>query len=95
MDTFQAVAEPTRREILSLLSSGKKSASEISSKFKMSAPAISQHLKVLRESNILQIEKNAQKRFYKINPEARSWVMKVMQLWNTRFENLEEVISGA
>lgn len=92
MDTFQAISEPTRRDILQLLSNGKKSSTEISENFQMSAPAISQHLKVLREANLLQMEKQAQKHIYKINPQAKIWIKKMMMLWNTRFDNLEDIL---
>lgn len=92
MDTFQAISEPTRRDILQLLSNGKKSSTEISENFHMSAPAISQHLKVLREANLLQMEKQAQKHIYKINPQAKIWIKKMMMLWNTRFDNLEDIL---
>ena len=71
MDMFSALAEPTRRSILEMLASeGRLSASEIADRFPVSAPAISQHLKVLREAKLVQVEKRAQQRIYEINPEA-------------------------
>ena len=68
MDTFQALADPTRRHIIEMIAAkGTLSASDISNKFKISPPAISQHLKVLRETKLVAMEKRAQQRLYTIN----------------------------
>ena len=94
---FYALAEPTRRNIIELLANkGQLSASDISDNFETSAPAISQHLKVLREANFVRVEKRAQKRIYHINPAAISeiegWVQKITEHWNARFEALDKVL---
>ena len=99
MDKFSALADPTRRTILEMLaSSGQLSATEISDKFHVSPSAISQHLKVLREANVVQMEKRAQQRLYQINPEAmfelEAWVKQITQRWNERFEALDEVLEA-
>jgi DNA-binding transcriptional ArsR family regulator len=88
MDTFTALAEPTRRNILEMLAaSGNLSATDIYKKFKTSPPAISQHLKVLREANLVRVEKRAQKRIYYINPEP----MRELEKWIKQFAaNMEE-----
>jgi DNA-binding transcriptional ArsR family regulator len=98
MDVFTALAEPTRRNILEMLASrGQLSATDISDKFKVSPPAISQHLKVLREANLVQMEKHAQQRLYQLNPDAFSeleeWVKRVTELWNERFDALEALLN--
>jgi DNA-binding transcriptional ArsR family regulator len=68
MDMYAAIAEPTRRNILEMLADrGQLPASEIYGHFPVSAPAISQHLKVLREANLVTMEKKAQQRLYTIN----------------------------
>jgi DNA-binding transcriptional ArsR family regulator len=65
MDMFTALAEPTRRDILVLLGThGQLSAGEIYTKFTSSPPAISQHLKVLRDAELVTVEKHAQQRLY-------------------------------
>jgi DNA-binding transcriptional ArsR family regulator len=70
MDKFSALADPNRRLILEMLaSSGQLAATEISDRFSVSPSAISQHLKVLREANLVRMEKRAQQRLYQINPE--------------------------
>ena len=61
MDTFTALAEPTRRNILEMLAAnGNMPATSIYGHFKASPPAISQHLKVLREAKLVRVEKRAQ-----------------------------------
>ena len=88
MDVFTALAEPTRRNILEMLvASGNLSATDIYRKFKSSPPAISQHLKVLRDANLVRVEKRAQQRIYYINPEP----MRELEKWIHQFAaNLED-----
>ncbi len=97
MDMFSALADPTRRSIVELLAaSGQLSATDISDKFEMSAPAISQHLKVLREAKLVDMEKHAQQRIYQINPdtldELDEWVTKLSKQWDARFDRLEKLL---
>ncbi len=97
MDIFYALSDPTRRKILELLASqGQLPASEIYANFPASPPAISQHLKVLRESGLVRMEKRAQQRIYQINPEAMQelehWSMQLTQLWNQRLDALDELL---
>lgn len=94
MDTFLALAEPRRRHILELIAqNGELSASDIGSQFKVSLPAISQHLKVLREANLVTVEKKAQQRLYSINPlpmlEIENWIRDMTKKWNERFDSLD------
>ncbi len=96
---FYALAEPTRRDIIELLASnGQLSATDISNNFAVSAPAISQHLKVLREANFVRVEKRAQQRIYRINPEAMSeieeWVQEMTRQWNARFNVLDKILEA-
>jgi len=82
MDTFSALAEPTRRIILErLMANGNMSATDIYRGFKSSPPAISQHLKVLREAKLVRVEKRAQQRIYYVNPEP----MKELEKWVKQF----------
>ncbi len=82
MDTFTALAEPTRRQILEMLASkGNLSATEIYTKFQTSPPAISQHLKVLRDANLVRVEKRAQQRIYYVNSEP----MRELEKWVHQF----------
>jgi DNA-binding transcriptional ArsR family regulator len=99
MDVFSALAEPTRRNIVEMLASqGQLSVSEISERFPVSAPAISQHLKVLREAELVRVEKRAQQRIYRINPEAmlelEGWARRVRTLWDERYDALDRVLEA-
>jgi len=87
MDTFTALAEPTRRTILErLMANGNMSATDIYRGFKSSPPAISQHLKVLRETKLVRVEKRAQQRIYYVNPEP----MKELERWIKQFAAAKE-----
>ncbi len=99
MDRFYALSEPNRRKIIELLARrGPLSASEISEQFAVSAPAISQHLKVLREAKLVRMEKRAQRRIYSIDPESvrevGEWAQQVTQLWNQRFDALAKFLEA-
>lgn len=98
MDTFTALADPTRREIVEMLaSSGQLSASDISHKFDISSPAISQHLKILRNAKLVEVEKKAQKRLYQINPkkltEIEMWARELTTMWNNRFDLIDTLLA--
>ena len=79
-----------------LANNGQLAASEIYEKFDVSAPAISQHLKVLREADLVQMEKRAQQHLYNLNPEAmleiEVWIQKMTKSWNERFSMLDKVL---
>jgi DNA-binding transcriptional ArsR family regulator len=97
MDKFDALAESTRRRILEMLArDGQLSAMEIAGRFDVSPSAISQHLKVLREAKLVQMEKRAQKRIYRINPDAmrevEEWARRMTQLWQQRFDALDVLL---
>lgn len=99
MDMYQALADPTRRHILEILAKkGKLPASDIYSEFSVSHPAISQHLKVLREVHLVDMEKKAQQHLYTINPkklsELEKWIHMMTIQWNARFDRLEKVLQA-
>ncbi len=96
MDVFSALAEPHRRSILEMLASeGQLSATAIARKFRVSPPAISQHLKVLREAGLLRMEKRAQQRLYQVNPEAmhelEHWARRMAEQYERRYGALERL----
>jgi len=97
MNAFAALADDTRREIVRLVAkNGKLTSTEISLKFNMSAPAISQHLKILKEADVLIMEKDAQKRIYSLNEsginEMENWLSETRNLWNKRLDNLDKYL---
>src|SRR5213079_1908143 len=97
MDMYVALADPTRRHILELLATyGELPATAIYENFPVSPQAVSQHLKVLREAHLVEMEKRAQKRLYRLNLETLSqfeaWVKHVQQRWEERFTALDIVL---
>ncbi|WP_039948842.1 ArsR/SmtB family transcription factor [Leptospira fainei] len=97
MNAFAALADDTRREIVKLVAkNGELTSSEISQNFKMSPPAISQHLKVLKEAKVLQVKKEAQKRIYRLNnsgiDEMEDWLSEIRNLWNKRLDRLDKYV---
>ena len=97
MDTFTALADPNRRKILDILAAnGSLSATDIYKKFKSTPPAVSQHLKVLREANLVRVEKRAQKRIYYVNPkpmeELEKWIKIFTEQMETRYQALDKVL---
>jgi DNA-binding transcriptional ArsR family regulator len=69
METFEAIAQPKRREILRLLAGGELSAGEIASRFAVTQPAISQHLRILKEAGLISERRDAQRRMYSVRSE--------------------------
>jgi len=69
MEVFEAIAQPKRREILRLLAEGELSAGELGSHFAVTQPAISQHLKVLKEAGLISERRDAQRRLYSVRAE--------------------------
>src|SRR5258708_29001827 len=99
MDMFVALADPTRRTILELVArSGELAATVIYEHFPVSQQAVSQHLKVLREAHLVEMEKRAQKHVYRLNPQTLSqfeaWVQQMQQRWEERFAALDTVLES-
>ncbi|MGB3214814.1 MAG: metalloregulator ArsR/SmtB family transcription factor [Alphaproteobacteria bacterium] len=99
MDKFAALADPTRRRIMEMLAANHAlSASDISKNFSSTPSAISQHLKVLREAELVQMEKRAQQRIYSINAseieEMEQWLSRMRKFWNDRFDALENLLKA-
>lgn len=97
MDRFAALAEPNRRRIVEIIArEGAIAATDISDQFSISAPAISQHLKVLREAKLIKMEKKAQHRIYSIHPDGMEdmweWLSRMRDLWNKRFDAFDALL---
>ena len=69
MEVFEAIAQPKRREILRLLAAGERSAGELASRFEVTQPAISQHLRVLREAGLVEGRREGARRLYSLRRE--------------------------
>lgn len=80
---FKALSDPTRREILRLLSGGEKTAGELADRFDMSKPSMSHHFAVLKEADLISSRRNGQQIWYSLNTtvaqDAISWVMDLVE----------------
>ena len=96
MVTFTALADPKRRRIVELLATGEMAAGEINKHFRVSGPAISQHLKVLRDAHLVRVRVDAQRRVYSLDPkgldELEEWLMSVRKFWSGRLDALERAL---
>ncbi len=97
MDTFYALAEPRRRKVVEILAhKGQLSATQICDEFDVTPQAISQHLRVLREAKVIQMERRAQRRIYTFNPmsmfEIEKWAASMTEMWNSRFDRLDKAL---
>ena len=98
-DLFNALADPTRRAIIELLATnGQMSATDIYGNFDMSDPAVSQHLKVLRKADLLQMKKSAQKHFFRLNSKTlqglADWVKETTEHWDEQFDKLDSLLEA-
>ena len=93
MITFAALADPTRRQIVEMLAGGERTAGDIARQFDVSAPAISQHLKVLREARLVRVRAEAQRRIYTLDAagisEIDAWLRDIRRFWSERLDALE------
>ena len=93
MPGFAALADPTRCRIVEMLASGELPVGEIASRFEVSQPAISQHLKVLREARLVRVRVDAQKRMYQLDQaglaEIDRWLSRVRRFWSGRLDALD------
>ena len=93
MEVFEAVSDPTRRRILELLAEGECSAGELGAAFSVTRPAISRHLRILREGGLVACRKEAQRRIYRLNPnplrEMDAWLERYRGYWRGQLDDLE------
>jgi len=97
MDAFYALAEPRRRKVVEILAHrGQLSATQICDEFDVTPQAISQHLRVLREANVIRMERRAQQRIYAFNPksmfEIEKWAADMTEMWNGRLDRLDKAL---
>lgn len=94
MDVFEAVAEPTRRAVLDLLASSERSAGELVAAFPdLTQPAVSRHLRILRESELVDVRSDGTRRMYSLRPaglaELDRWLDTYRGFWGRRLDDLE------
>jgi DNA-binding transcriptional ArsR family regulator len=96
-DIFQAIADPTRRDILLLLSKKKMTPNAISGQFPTSRQAISKHIKILIECELLEQEKAGREIYYYFDSrkmkEVDKWIGKFRKQWERKFDQLDRVLN--
>lgn len=92
MDVYEALADPTRREIVAILAAGERRAGDIADRFPIAGPSVSRHLKVLRESGLISYRRDATSRIYRVESEpleeVRQWMHAQIERVRERFDRL-------
>ena len=96
-DVFQAIADPNRRAILGLLANEKLTLNGIADKFKISRPAVSKHVKILKECGLVDINKKGRERYAvarleKLN-QVSDWVEQYRKYWEDKLDALEDYLN--
>jgi DNA-binding transcriptional ArsR family regulator len=91
--TFEVLAEPRRRQILDLLRTGERPVGDLVDRLTLSQPAVSKHLKVLRDAGLVEVRQDAQRRLYRLRleplAEIDAWLAPYRQMWSERLDALE------
>lgn len=93
MDVYSALADLVRREILEILNATPLTAGQLAERFPISRPAVSRHLKVLREAGLVSVVASGREREYRVEPgplaEVEAWLIQYRDVWGSRFDALE------
>ena len=95
-DVFQAIADPNRRAILSLLARQRMTLNGVADNFRISRPAVSKHIRILKECGLVVVipqgrERYVEAKFDKLN-EVADWIEEYRQLWEARFDRLDDIL---
>jgi DNA-binding transcriptional ArsR family regulator len=95
-NVFNAIADPTRREIIDLLAGQSLPVNEVAERFDMSRPAVSKHIKILNECGLVMIRKKGRKRYCRADTrkllEVIEWAQRYKKFWNERLDALEQAL---
>lgn len=93
VSAFEVVAEPNRRRILDLLRGGRRSVNEIAERLALAQPAVSKHLRVLKDARLVAVQQEAQRRLYELRAEPlrelEEWLAPYRRFWSGRLDDLE------
>jgi DNA-binding transcriptional ArsR family regulator len=99
MDALEALADPTRRRIVELLFDGERNAGELAAQFDVSRPAVSRHLRVLRERGLVRMREHGTQRVYSLEPaplaELDAWLARYRGFWAQRLDALDTQLRRA
>ena len=97
LDIFQAIADPTRRAILTLVAIQALTPNAMAEKFDMSRQAVSKHIKVLQECGLIKPKPSGREIYYHFNPqkmqELDNWIAQFRKIWETQFNQLDNVLN--
>jgi DNA-binding transcriptional ArsR family regulator len=95
---FDVVAEPHRRRILDLLAEAERPVGELVERLDLSQPAVSKHLRILRNAGLVEVRGEAQRRLYRLRPEPLRaidrWLMPYRRMWSARLDDLERHLNA-
>jgi DNA-binding transcriptional ArsR family regulator len=95
-DVFSALANPVRRRLLDALRDGPRAVNDLVSEFELSRPAVSEHLQVLRQANLVREEPRGRQRYYHLEPqpldEVREWLHPFEHYWRARMRSLRDLL---
>jgi DNA-binding transcriptional ArsR family regulator len=96
-DTFNAIAEPRRRQILDVLAGGERPVNDLVVELGLAQPQVSKHLRVLREVGAVDVRDDGRRRLYRVNGAAlkpvHDWVVRYERSWSERFDQLDAVLA--
>lgn len=96
--TFHALADPTRRAVLDMLRKGGQPAGQIARSFPVSRPAISKHLRLLRQANLVRHQRSGRRRLYRLNPQplkaVDQWLAGYRLFWSNKLANLKAFVES-
>jgi len=98
LDAFQVIADPSRRQILHLLTKDSYNINTLAENFEMSRPAVSKHIAILEAAGFITIKDIGRERFCTLNQdgfiELRNWINHFDQFWNIKLKNLDTILKG-
>lgn len=98
LPVFRAIADPTRRAILDLLAAGERAVNDLLKPFKMTQPAISQHLRVLREAGLVSERRDGRRRIYKLEAapirQVHEWAAHYQRFWTDKLTALGDYLDA-
>lgn len=96
LETFTALADPSRLRIVELLRDGPRPVGSISAALRLNQPQVSKHLRVLKKARLVEVEPRAQQRLYGLRPEPleelSAWLEDYRRLWDERLDQLNELV---
>src|ERR671911_2696083 len=97
VEALAALAEPNRFRIVELLRDGPRAVNDIGERLHLNQPQVSKHLRVLKEAGLVDVQPRAQQRLYELRAQPlrqlHDWIERYRQLWDARFEELDELIA--